>query len=106
MARRCALNSNGYMTLRTVALVGSLILLGLLVLGCFYSLEFLPITLMVATLSIALGLERRHYGLAQRDRPGPEWQKTEEQFLDDVSGRLVQVWYNPKTGERRYVDGG
>lgn len=94
------------MTLRNVALVGALILLVLCVFGLTVSLEWIPTTLMVAGLCVALAIERRHYGLAHKDRPGPDWQKTDEQFLDDVSGKLVQVWFNPKTGERRYVDGG
>jgi hypothetical protein len=30
------------------------------------------------------------------------WQKTGERFVDDSSGKLMEVYYNPKTGERSY----
>jgi hypothetical protein len=40
------------------------------------------------------------------ERGGAGWQATSERFLDDESGRLVTVWFNPATGERRYVDQG
>jgi hypothetical protein len=33
-----------------------------------------------------------------------DWQPTSEKFLDEESGRPVTVWFNPKTGARRYVD--
>jgi hypothetical protein len=35
---------------------------------------------------------------------GTGWQRTAERFVDPVSGKLVEVRYNPKTGERAYVD--
>ena len=37
---------------------------------------------------------------------GGSLQPTPERFLDEESGRLVTVWFNPETGERRYVDEG
>jgi len=37
---------------------------------------------------------------------GPGWQPTAERFRDEESGALVTVWFNPSTGERRYVDQG
>jgi hypothetical protein len=35
---------------------------------------------------------------------GSGWQRTAERFVDPTSGRLVEVRYNPQTGERAYVD--
>jgi hypothetical protein len=35
---------------------------------------------------------------------GSGWQRTAERFIDPVSGKLVEVRYNPQTGERAYVD--
>lgn len=32
------------------------------------------------------------------------WQPTDEIFRDDESGRWLRVWFNPQTGERRYVE--
>ena len=36
--------------------------------------------------------------------PGPDWQITDERFIDDESGKPVTVYIKPKTGERRYVE--
>ena len=35
---------------------------------------------------------------------GPDWQQTAETFRNDETGRMVKVWFNPATGERRYVE--
>jgi hypothetical protein len=104
MARRCGLNSAGYMTLRTVALFGGLILLVAMLIGGGWSAENWPGLVIVAGICVALAVERRHYGRALKDKPGPGWVETEEQFVDDASGKLVRVWYHPQTGERRYIE--
>jgi hypothetical protein len=36
--------------------------------------------------------------------PAAAWQPTGERFEDPHSGRTVQVFYDPVSGERRYVD--
>ena len=33
------------------------------------------------------------------------WQRTDEQFFDPTSGDPVEVMFDPRTGERRYVAG-
>jgi hypothetical protein len=35
--------------------------------------------------------------------PGPDWIKTEERFVDPTSGETLDVWFDPKSGERAYV---
>lgn len=35
-------------------------------------------------------------------RSGEGWVATEERFIDPESGKLVQVYYQASTGERRY----
>lgn len=35
-------------------------------------------------------------------RSNAHWEKTGERFRDPVSGRMVEVRYNPSTGERDY----
>jgi hypothetical protein len=40
------------------------------------------------------------------DRNKGRWQPTGERFVDPGSGRLVDVFYNPDTGERDYVEVG
>ena len=32
------------------------------------------------------------------------WRPTGEKFIDPASGQPVEVWFDPATGERRYVD--
>lgn len=36
-------------------------------------------------------------------RPGTRWEPTGERFEDPETGRTVQVFYDPGSGERRYV---
>lgn len=33
----------------------------------------------------------------------PTWEATDERFLDPQTGETVQVFYDPCSGERRYV---
>ncbi|WP_051710924.1 hypothetical protein [Andreprevotia chitinilytica] len=62
----------------------------------------LPMLIWGAILSAAVLFERWRY--RQKHQPGPgEWQETAERFEDPESGQLMQVLFNPKTGERRYV---
>jgi hypothetical protein len=37
---------------------------------------------------------------------GSGWAPTAERFRDQESGAMVTVWFNTKTGERRYVEAG
>ena len=37
--------------------------------------------------------------------PDGQWQSTGERFLDPSTGQPVEVLFNPRTGERRYVAG-
>jgi hypothetical protein len=47
-------------------------------------------------------LERRYH--TPKPTPEQEWKSTGERFVDPTSGKLVDVRYNPATGERAYVD--
>ena len=65
---------------------------------------------------VAIALERSRYRSEQAERisapAGPgggedgameqRFQRTEEAFIDPSSGRLMRVWLDPRTGERRY----
>jgi hypothetical protein len=35
---------------------------------------------------------------------GSPWQRTGEQFIDPSTGKAVEVMFDQRTGERRYVD--
>jgi hypothetical protein len=41
--------------------------------------------------------------LSRPSRPG-NWRPTGEKFIDPETGKPVEVWFEPNTGERRYVD--
>jgi hypothetical protein len=36
-------------------------------------------------------------------RPGAGWEPTGERFQDPQTGKTVRVFYDPRSGERRYV---
>ena len=36
-------------------------------------------------------------------QPGARWEPTGERFEDPHTGKTVQVFYDPRSGERRYV---
>jgi len=46
---------------------------------------------------------RRRYKPIQSGPPGPGWIKTPERFVDPETGKDVTVYYQPSSGERRYV---
>jgi hypothetical protein len=38
--------------------------------------------------------------------PPHAWELTNEKFVDDETGRVLEVWIDPLTGERRYEPAG
>jgi hypothetical protein len=56
-------------------------------------------------LLFGLVVERWRYKPVTTLRPGPDWVSTNERFIDPESGETVTVFYQPSTGERRYVAG-
>jgi len=48
--------------------------------------------------------ERWRYRRIEQER-NSEWQRTGEQFFDPSTGDPVEVMFDPRTGERRYVAG-
>jgi hypothetical protein len=54
-------------------------------------------------LLFALVVERWRYKPVTGRPPGADWVPTHERFVDPESGKLVTVFYQPATGERRYV---
>ncbi len=54
-------------------------------------------------LTAGILFERRRYR-ARVDRERSGWQRTGERFVDPTSGKLMEVRYNPETGERDYVE--
>lgn len=63
-----------------------------------------PVLLILGVLALLTGVLEPVYGTARRTPPGGgSWRATEERFVDPASGELVTVWFDPSTGERRYV---
>jgi hypothetical protein len=56
-----------------------------------------------AMLFVGIVFERDRYKPATPDHPGPGWVATDERFVDPDSGKEVTVYYQPSSGERRYV---
>ena len=94
------------MTLRRAVLgLGVLALLFGVVLVVFghAPADGLQLIVLGAVVLLGVTLEARRY----RGRAGSgRWQSTSERFVDPSTGRLMEVQYDPSTGERRYVDVG
>lgn len=58
------------------------------------------------SLLVLLGtlFERWRYRRVSEEAEG-QWHRTSERFLDPTTGQPVEVLFNPRTGERRYVTG-
>lgn len=76
-----------------------------LVAGILLAITVTPLfaQLAVSGAVVLLGVlfEARRY--RTRSTAG-RWQDTDERFIDPSTGHLVQVRFNPQTGERDYVD--
>ena len=91
--------------LRTiVCIIGAVlavVALALAVLGCYPPANLLGLWAVIFL--VGLLIERwRYKPLADRS-PGPDWQRTDERFVDPETGKLVTVYFHPATGERRYI---
>jgi hypothetical protein len=47
--------------------------------------------------------ERVRYKKLENADPGPGWRETDERFIDPETKQSVTVFFNPTSGERRYV---
>ena len=62
-----------------------------------------PVLLIFGAVVLATVLIERSYALAAARPLGPNWRPTDERFVDPETGKLVTVWYNSASGQRRYV---
>jgi hypothetical protein len=90
-------------TFRGVVLAVAILILVACLVAIASGVPIYGLTIVMAVICTGLAIERRFYGANTDQRPGPGWQETSEQFIDDSTGDHVRVWYNPATGERRYV---
>jgi hypothetical protein len=75
----------------------------LLIVASFNGWPAIPAAVLGAVLTLALLFERYLYKPIQPEPPGPGWEQTAERFIDPRTGQSITVYFNPRTGERRYV---
>jgi hypothetical protein len=75
----------------------------LLVLWIFAGWSLWPSLLAVGAVLVVTLLERARYKPIA-SKPPPGWQATGERFIDPETGKSVTVYYDPKSGERQYVN--
>jgi membrane protein implicated in regulation of membrane protease activity len=92
------------MSLRDVLLAFGVALLLAALLATAAALPLaVPLALIGATLVLGILFERSVYKKVDERRPGPQWQASDERFIDPATGEAVTVFVEPATGERRYV---
>jgi predicted membrane metal-binding protein len=87
-----------------VSIIGVLFAAGALalaILSCFPAAGVLALWAVI--LLVGLLIERWRYKKLTAAPPGLGWQTTGERFLDPETEKLVTVYFNPATGERRYI---
>jgi len=62
-----------------------------------------PAAIWGGVVLLALVVERWRYR-QPRSRPDEAWVATDERFVDVETGKTMQVWYQARTGARRYVE--
>lgn len=81
-----------------LSLIGAAVLL-FVVHAAFWLILYLAVNGIIVV--CAMFLERKRYRV-RVDRTQGRWQPTGERFVDPATGRLMEVFYNPATGERDY----
>jgi hypothetical protein len=74
----------------------------LAIVGCTLGVA-LRLAVPSVVLLFGLVVEPWRYKPLTSCRPGRGWVATDERFVDPESGKLVTVFYQASTGERRYV---
>ncbi|MEJ2287438.1 MAG: hypothetical protein P8Y02_02135 [Deinococcales bacterium] len=66
--------------------------------------SYLGLEIVIVVVAVAATLWARSRRLRGRDRRSLEgFEQTDETFIDPTTGIRQQVWFNPRTGERRYI---
>lgn len=90
--------------LRTVVLIiaGIVAATGAALIVTGVTLPGIQALVMGALVIVGILCERRYRH--DRQQPDGHWQATGERFVDPTSGKDVEVFYDPQSGERRYVE--
>jgi hypothetical protein len=91
---------------KVLVVVGLLLLAAAAYMVALHRYLFLP-HLIVLGLMLTAGIvwERWQYK-KPLTRPASHWQATGERFVDPKTGRTLEVYFDPGTGESHYVDAG
>jgi hypothetical protein len=82
---------------------GVLCLIGACILLAAHVTTVLVIYLAINGLLIVGGILFERSGYSSRiNRTQGKWQPTGERFNDPTTGQIMEVYYNPQTGERDY----
>ena len=92
---------------RALIAYGVLCIIGAVILLVAHVTTALVIYLAINGILIAGGIlfERSGYR-SNVNRNQGKWQPTGERFNDPTTGQVVEVYYNPQTGERDYRESG
>lgn len=88
---------------RLALVIGAILLVSGLI-AEFLGWHDLPMIIVGAVLIVSTYLEPIYGKLVSRPPLSGGWRPTGEKFVDPASGKPVEVWFDPDTGERRYVD--
>lgn len=92
--------------LRTVVLIiaGIVAAAGAALIVTGVTLPGIQALVMGGLVIVGILCERRYKGRHNLQEPDERWQATGERFVDPTSGKDVEVFYDPQSGERRYVE--
>lgn len=93
------------MLFRIIVLIAGLVILAGGVVLILVHVTSLGIDLTFAGLVVSAGMlfERARYQRRLRAGDLDGFEKTNEDFVDPSTGKVTETWYNPRSGERRYV---
>lgn len=94
------MTSNG--RLAALAIAGAMVLGGMTLTA--FEGEGWPLILMAAVVFIGTLFDGGYRG--RRRAANGQWQRTGEREVDHQTGEIVEVWYDPVSGERRYERAG
>lgn len=84
-----------------IAVAAILACIGIVLIACGVHAGWQALVFGVIVL-IGTLFERWRYRRIE-EAPNGHWQRTDEQFIDPSTGDPVEVMFDPRTGERRYV---
>jgi len=65
--------------------------------------SYVALEVLIVVVAVGVTLWGRRRRLRRRDqRPLDGFEATDETFIDPTTGIQQRVWFNPRTGERRY----